>query len=134
MGLQAQGVDRMVLQLVLDLRARVRALEALCGRENRAPRRGPGLGADVVRITEGKRTTIRDLALQVCTERCVPIAELMSDARRAQVAHARQEVMRLAVDAGFSTTQVGRFLGRDHSTVVHGIKAARARLAGRGGA
>jgi IS30 family transposase len=30
--------------------------------------------------------------------------------------------------AGFSSKQIGKTLGRDHSTVLHGIKAARRRM------
>jgi chromosomal replication initiation ATPase DnaA len=37
--------------------------------------------------------------------------------------------MREMLDAGFSTTQVGRFFQRDHTTVIAGARASRMRAA-----
>ena len=41
----------------------------------------------------------------------------------AVVADARQQVMANAHEAGCSSTQIGHVLGRDHTTVLHGIAA-----------
>lgn len=52
----------------------------------------------------------------------VPRAEIFSRSRRVPVARARKEVMcRLRAD-GFSTSQIGRWLDRDHSTVIHATR------------
>lgn len=40
-----------------------------------------------------------------------------------------QEFYRLAIEAGYSTKAIGRFVGRDHSTVIHGARQSRKRLA-----
>ena len=48
--------------------------------------------------------------------------EIFSPSRRLPVLRARKEVMiRLRAD-GFSTTQIGRWMGRDHSTVIHATR------------
>ena len=39
----------------------------------------------------------------------------------------RQAFMAAASDAGFTQSEIGRFLGRDHKTVAHGIRAHRDR-------
>ena len=49
--------------------------------------------------------------------------------RHREVAWPRQEVMLAAHRAGYSMPQIGRFLGRDHTTVLHGIRQAEAREA-----
>ena len=55
----------------------------------------------------------------------VTVSDIMGQRRTWPIAHARQEAMRLAhaTDA-YTLVQIGRFFGRDHSTVLHGIKAA----------
>ena len=41
----------------------------------------------------------------------------------------RQDLMALLHSNGHSTPEIGRFLHRDHTTVLHGIKASKARKA-----
>ena len=56
--------------------------------------------------------------------------ELLGTHRHPRVAHPRQNLCLLAQERfGWSTTQIGRMIGRDHSTVVHGIQQARKRIA-----
>lgn len=56
----------------------------------------------------------------------VPLAELHSRRRHAPLVAKRREVIRvLAERHGWSTTQIGRALGRDHSTIVHHLQIAR---------
>lgn len=43
--------------------------------------------------------------------------------RKRRVAHARFEVMRRLRADGWSLTQIGRALGRHHTTVLHGLAA-----------
>ena len=48
--------------------------------------------------------------------------------RARHVSWPRQEFMLAAHEAGYSMPQIGRFLGsRDHTTILHGIRAARKR-------
>ena len=46
------------------------------------------------------------------------------DARIPAIVTARQVAMALMVQAGLSTPKVGAFFGRDHSTVIHGVRRA----------
>jgi len=54
---------------------------------------------------------------------------IRSKVRRHNIAHPRQEAMRRADLAGFTSSEIGRFFSRDHTTVIHGIKAATSRMA-----
>ena len=66
---------------------------------------------------------------KVALEHGVSAAELLSDTRWQKVAHARQHAF--AAVRGMprkpSYPQIGRWFGRDHSTVVHGVRAHEAR-------
>lgn len=55
---------------------------------------------------------------------------ILGTARLAHAVRARQEVMyRLHYETGRGSVQIGRFLGgRDHSTVLHGIRRHKARI------
>ena len=76
------------------------------------------------------RMSIRQIAAAVAAEYGVPAAEMAGHDTRRAFSVPRQEAMRRAWEAGFSTPQIGRVLGgRDHSTVMHGIKRARERMA-----
>jgi chromosomal replication initiation ATPase DnaA len=52
-------------------------------------------------------------------------AEIFGRSRRVPVARARREVMRRLRDDGFTTTQIGRWMGRDHSTVIHATRGQK---------
>src|SRR3990167_9752295 len=59
----------------------------------------------------------------------VPVTEITGRRRDAATSQARQVVMYLMVtDCGLSTPAVGRLIGRDHTTVVHGIRSVRSRM------
>lgn len=74
------------------------------------------------------------LVAQIVTE----VAEATGQSERAiygrscvrEATLARQLVMFRAAELGLSSTRIGRALGRDHSTVLHGVKAERARREG----
>lgn len=46
---------------------------------------------------------------------------VLSDCRTRRDVYARREVMRRLYDEGFSYSQIGRWLNRDHSTVMFGL-------------
>ena len=72
--------------------------------------------------------TIDGIIAQVAEKSGIPASQIKSRIRRFNVAHARQEVMRLAHATGrWSMSEIGRQLGRDASSVRHGIAAARGR-------
>lgn len=47
-----------------------------------------------------------------------------------RIARPRQEAMLIMREAGYSLSRIARFFGRDHTTVMHGIAAAKARADG----
>lgn len=54
--------------------------------------------------------------------------DVFSRSRRKIVAAARGDVMYRLREDGFSTTQIGRWLGRDHTSVIHAIQKRRGTL------
>lgn len=65
-----------------------------------------------------------------CEERCISIGQMMGPLRTKQLSMHRQELYHLLYRKGrWSLTQIGRRLGgRDHSTVLHGIRQHERRL------
>lgn len=57
------------------------------------------------------------------------VAEILGQSRLGPIARARQLVMFEAYAAGYSMAHIGRILRRDHTTVMHGIRAERERRA-----
>ena len=47
----------------------------------------------------------------------------MSDLRHRPLSRARFAIYLIAREHGYSFTQIGTFIGRDHSTIVHGTQA-----------
>lgn len=61
---------------------------------------------------------------EVCKKHKIPVAEVLGKSRTAPIIRARQEVM-YELCMRFPTVpiaEIGRFLKRDHTTVLHGIK------------
>jgi len=76
-----------------------------------------------------EKLTVRSIADRVARETGIAVADIVGPNRTLPAAHARQEVMRRAHRTGqFSMAQIGRELGRDHTTVIHGINAATQRI------
>lgn len=57
----------------------------------------------------------------------VTVEDLRSPIRERHIAWPRQYGMLLCRRAGFTYTQIARYLRRDHRTVMHGVKAAQKR-------
>ena len=74
------------------------------------------------------RVLIADIAASVANRHWVSEADLTGADRSREVARARQECYALAIAAGRSTPAIGRYFNRDHSTVIYGARAYRARL------
>jgi hypothetical protein len=55
------------------------------------------------------------------------IPGVLGESRHRPDVGARQEVMCRLYDDGFPLAQIGRFLNRDHSTVIHAVKKLRPR-------
>ena len=57
-------------------------------------------------------------------------AQIIGRDKTKWISHARQEAMCNAHEAGFSLPLIGRVMGgRDHTTILHGVHAHRARMA-----
>ena len=105
-----------VMQRALALIERHAALRALC-REN-------GITGALL------LPTMRDLALQVAARHGLSVAALKGPRTNRATAHPRQELMWLLYEQRlsdgsrrWSTPLIGQFLGgRDHTTVIYGIR------------
>ena len=77
-----------------------------------------------------RRASIKEIIAAVAAEYGVPASAIVGNSRLSVVTVPRQEAMRRAKEAGLTLAQIGRLMGgRDHTTVMHGIKRARERLA-----
>lgn len=73
---------------------------------------------------------MQKICREVCLANELSLAELRGPSRCRYVAWPRQDAMRLLQDAGFSLPEIGRYLGgRDHTTILEGIRASKAREA-----
>lgn len=74
--------------------------------------------------------TMSDIAARVAEKHRLTVADLKGQSRRREFAWPRQEAMhecRAATDR--STTAIGRFFGgRDHATVIHGVRRHQERI------
>lgn len=75
-----------------------------------------------------KRRTVRDFVEEVSTETGVPVAAILSKNRTRKFCVPRQEVFLRAHEYGLSLSHIGRVFDRDHTTILHGIRAARKRI------
>lgn len=70
-----------------------------------------------------------EIAARVALIHDLTVVELRSPVRTINISHPRQEAMLIMHEAGYSMPRIGRFFRRDHTTVLHGIRAAKARMA-----
>lgn len=77
------------------------------------------------------RPTMRSILREVSEETGFSTVELLGPTRPRALAHARQYAMwRMQRETGQSLPQIGRFLGgRDHTTVLYGVRQHAKRLA-----
>lgn len=68
--------------------------------------------------------TMREIAEDVAARHGVTVVLLRSPLRFRKLAWPRQEAMALMYAQGrYSHPQIGRYFGRDHTTVIYGVKA-----------
>lgn len=68
-----------------------------------------------------------EIAAAVAFANDLTLAELKSDGRTQKISWPRQDAMLAMQEAQFSLSQIGRFFKRDHTTVLHGVRAAKLR-------
>lgn len=94
-------------------------LKASDGRGTSTPRKSRTCGAEA-----------RMKAIEVCNRYGLSLEDITSpDTRAKAIAWPRHHVMSVLVEEGYSTGAIGRFLGADHSTVIHGDQHHRLRQA-----
>lgn len=72
---------------------------------------------------------IRDIAVSTAAKAFdVSPRDIMSDCRLKHISCARQYAMWLLREFGYSFPQIGRGLGRDHTTVISGVLAHQKRV------
>lgn len=70
--------------------------------------------------------TLTEIVNRVSAHAQVPVSDLYSRSRSPKVAQARHLAIYVARELlGLSTTELGRAFGRDHTTVIHSIRATR---------
>ena len=93
------------------------------------------LQAQLDSVTEvyarGPLSRLMRIARAIATVEMVTVEDLRGPSRDRPIAWARQEFMVAARDDGHSLPEIAAFLNRDHTTVMHGIEAAKARAEGR---
>lgn len=76
------------------------------------------------------RSPSMEILHDVARECDVTVDELRGKSRAFRVSHPRQEVYRRLHAHGWSLTKIAQFMGgRDHTTVLHGLRAVRQREA-----
>lgn len=76
------------------------------------------------------RLSLRDILRAANEATGVPVDDIIGRSRKKYICVLRNEVMLLAQGEGYSLGQIGRALGgRDHTTILHGIKNAKKRQA-----
>ena len=78
----------------------------------------------------GTKLSAKEIIRTVAAKHGLTTDDLTGPARFKTIAHARQEAMwELRLRTKLSTTQIGQRLGdRDHTTVLHGLRAHERRL------
>ena len=82
---------------------------------------------DVAAVNSRQRKAADNIIEQVAQKHSVSAREILNYSRIPNTVAARQEAMRLVYSTGLKLGQVGLIFGRDHSTVLHGIRRAEAR-------
>ncbi len=72
-------------------------------------------------------TSIRQVCRDVMKRHGISHDDFYSKSRKRPVAWARQEAMAIAHDAGKSLPMIGRHFGMDHTSILHGVRAHKAR-------
>lgn len=100
----------------------------------------PGLGMPIKCLPRDAlgptgKAYFRQTVAAVCAEHEVSPSDVLGPLRLRHLVHARQDIawrMRNAVDATgkprFSLPQIGAWMGQDHTTILHSVRAHEARI------
>jgi len=88
---------------------------------------------DILQVASVRRAKWRDIVDEECARASVQIHCVLSNRRTAHLVAVRRRIAwRLRNETPMSYPQIGRVLGRDHTTAIHHVRAYEAMLA-RGG-
>ena len=108
------------------MRARLDVLEvALLSMGGDLPVETAGHAAMSALPTESEQRKILEAASAAAEETGVAVQMILSASRRKEVVLARWVAMGKASDAGMSAKAISRALGKDHTTVLHGLRQVR---------
>lgn len=77
------------------------------------------------RADDSTRAEIMAIIDAVSDARAVPQNAILGATRRSHVVRARRECFAMAHQRGFTATEIGRAMNRDHSSVLYGIRKWR---------
>lgn len=121
--------ERGIFERVRFLESRLDRLEVIILEQDKLIRdQAKQLGQQSPQYVEPQTRTMARIASDIASDNNLTLEELKSRTHEWAVSHVRQYAYAEMLDAGFSASAVGRFFGRDHSTVAYGAKAARARM------
>lgn len=113
------------------LMARLQGVEAaLQGKADRASGGAAKGRPSSSQPTPAELTTVAQAARAVERLTGVSVALIRSTSRTKRVVRARWLAMKIARDCGLSIAGIGRALGMDHTTVMHGLRQIEAEKAG----
>ena len=69
-----------------------------------------------------RRPDLAQLAVEILLDTPFSLSVLMGPGRSAALCRVRFEYFRRATEAGYSLSEVGKFVNRDHATVIHGLR------------
>ena len=81
----------------------------------------------IPRFADSSADVLRRAISRAAEHHGVTVAEIKGRSRLGPAAAARQDVFLALREAGWSFPRIGRAMGRDHSTVMHGVAVAEAR-------
>lgn len=70
----------------------------------------------------------RQVIASICEAYGVPMEEVMGEARSVVLVHARHACYAALRALGLSNPHVGRIMGRDHTTIIHGVRQHKIRM------
>jgi chromosomal replication initiation ATPase DnaA len=76
------------------------------------------------------RARMAEIAASMAIATELTVADIRGPRRDRAVAWPRQQAMLMMHQAGYSLPMIGRFFKRDHTTILHGVRAAKSRLEG----
>lgn len=68
------------------------------------------------------RVTVRSIAQEVATAENFPVDRVLGKDRSHEACRVREKVCFIARERGFSFPQIGRTLGRNHTTIINAVR------------